>query len=83
MVPVARAAKKEIPILSFISHDIIGYVQELKRRSGKDIWIFGGGELFRYLVDAGLVDSVEVAIMPILLGGVSCWRSEHRDRRWL
>jgi dihydrofolate reductase len=39
----------------------------LKGKPGKDIWLFGGGELFRSLLDAKLVDTVEVAVMPILL----------------
>jgi dihydrofolate reductase len=43
-------------------------VADLKRKTGRDIWLFGGGELFRYLLDAGLVDTVEVAVMPILIG---------------
>jgi dihydrofolate reductase len=43
-------------------------VAELKAAAGKDIWLFGGGQLFRTLLDAGLVDTVEVAVMPILLG---------------
>jgi dihydrofolate reductase len=43
-------------------------VADLKAKSGRDIWLFGGGELFRYLLDAGLVDTVEVAVMPVLLG---------------
>jgi dihydrofolate reductase len=42
-------------------------VRELKSKPGKDIWLFGGGQLFRTLVDAGLVDTVEVAVMPVLL----------------
>jgi dihydrofolate reductase len=41
----------------------------LRQGPGKDIWLFGGGELFRSLLDAGLVDTVEVAIIPVLLGG--------------
>ena len=36
---------------------------------GKDIWLFGGGELFRSFLDLGLVDTVEPAIIPVLLGG--------------
>ena len=44
-------------------------VQSLRRESGKDIWLFGGGSLFRSLAEAGLVDTVEVSIVPILLGG--------------
>ena len=41
----------------------------LRAVPGKDIWVFGGGSLFCSLADAGLVDTVEVAIMPVLLGG--------------
>jgi dihydrofolate reductase len=49
--------------------DIEPLVAALKRELGKDIWLFGGGELFRSLLAAGLVDSVEVAVLPVLLGG--------------
>src|SRR6266699_1544715 len=41
----------------------------LKAKPGRDIWLFGGGVLFRSLLDAGLVDTVEVAVVPVLLGG--------------
>ena len=34
-----------------------------KTKSGRDIWLFGGGALFQSLLDAGLVDSVEVAVI--------------------
>jgi dihydrofolate reductase len=40
----------------------------LKASHGKDIWLFGGGSLFGSLAKDGLVDTVEVAIVPILLG---------------
>jgi dihydrofolate reductase len=43
-------------------------VAELKKQPGQDIWLFGGGTLFRSLLDAGLVDTVEVAVMPVVLG---------------
>src|SRR5687767_4744101 len=46
-------------------HEIVA---ALKARPGRDIWLFGGGVLFRSLLDAGLVDTVEVAVMPVLLG---------------
>ena len=41
----------------------------IKAKPGKDIWLFGGGSLFRSLLDLSLVDTVEVAIIPVLLGG--------------
>ena len=44
-------------------------VRELRGGSGRDIWLYGGGALFSQLLDWGLVDTVEPAIIPILLGG--------------
>ena len=43
-------------------------VRSLREESGKEIWLFGGGSLFRSLAEEGFVDTVEVAIIPILLG---------------
>lgn len=43
-------------------------VAALKAKPGRDIWLYGGGSLFRSLLDAGLVDTVEVAVMPVVLG---------------
>lgn len=43
-------------------------VSQLKAKPGRDIWLFGGGILFRSLLDAGLVDTVELAVVPVLLG---------------
>jgi dihydrofolate reductase len=52
-----------------VSDDPAGTLAALKASAGKDIWLFGGGTLFRSLLRLGLVDSVEVAIIPVLLGG--------------
>jgi dihydrofolate reductase len=51
-----------------VSDDPAKVVADIKAGSGHDVWLFGGGELFRYLLDAGLVDTVGVALMPVLLG---------------
>ena len=44
------------------------FVADLKAKPGKDIWLFGGGLLFRSLLEAGMVDRVEVGVIPVLLG---------------
>ena len=49
--------------------DVENVVQELRANPGKDIAIFGGGELFRSLLAAGLVNRITVSLIPILLGG--------------
>ena len=43
-------------------------MEELKRQPGKAIWLFGGGGLFRSLLQLGLVDELQVAVVPVLLG---------------
>ena len=55
--------------LTIVGEDAEETVAALRSEPGKDIWLFGGGLLFRSLLEAGLVDTVEVAIMPVLLGG--------------
>ena len=55
-------------------------VTTLKNAGGKDIWLFGGGMLFRSLLAMGLVDTVEVAIVPVLLGGGLRLLPEPADR---
>ena len=42
---------------------------DLRKQPGKDIWLFGGGSLFRSLLELGQVDAVEVAVIPHLVGG--------------
>jgi dihydrofolate reductase len=59
------AAHRGVRIVNEDPHEILA---ALKATRGRDIWLYGGGILFRSLLDAGLVDTVEVAIVPVLLG---------------
>ena len=58
----------EHPKVTIVSDDVEMFVAGLKKQQGKDIWLFGGGSLFGSLLELGLVDAVEVAIIPVLLG---------------
>ena len=61
--------QSDYPTVTIVSDGIANFVKELKAQPGKDIWLFGGGELFRTLLDAGVVDGVGAAIMPVVIGG--------------
>jgi len=58
----------EHPGITVISEMIAEQVEALRGQPGKDIWLFGGGKLFRTLLELDLVDTVEPAIIPVLLG---------------
>ena len=55
--------------VAVVSDDVDATVARLRVEPGRDIWLFGGGSLFASLLAADLVDDVEVALMPVLLGG--------------
>jgi dihydrofolate reductase len=57
----------DYPDVTIIGDDVPAAILALKKQPGKDVWLFGGGELCRSLLDAGLVDTIELAVMPVLL----------------
>ena len=59
---------EDYPDVTIISENLSEKLMRLRAEPGKDIWLFGGGSLFRSLLDLGLVDVVEVAVIPVLLG---------------
>jgi len=61
-----QADYPQATILSELTRDRI---QALRAESRKDVWLMGGGELFRSLLEMREVDTVEVSIVPVLLGG--------------
>lgn len=65
----SRTLKPEdCPGATVVAEDAKATVAALRAEAGKDIWLMGGGVLFQCLLRAGLVDSVEVGVIPTLLG---------------
>src|ERR671912_2323103 len=60
--------QEDYPNLTIVSENPQQALADLRAKPGKDIWLFGGGELFRSLLEARQVDTVEVAVVPVLLG---------------
>ena len=54
--------------VTVLGSDALEHIAALREEPGKDIWLWGGGELFGSLVAADLVDSVEIGVVPVLLG---------------
>ncbi len=60
---------RDYPGVTLVADHVEETILDLRAAPGKDIWLFGGGLLFRSLLEAGLVDTVEFAVVPVLLGG--------------
>lgn len=63
-------APESYPDVTIVADHAVERVRALREEPGDgEIWLFGGGELFRTLLVGGQVDRVEVTVVPVLLGG--------------
>lgn len=53
---------------TLINKDVAETVNKIKSEAGKDIWLFGGASLVTTFINEGLVDELQLAVHPILLG---------------
>jgi dihydrofolate reductase len=68
-IVISRTLKQADYPRVIVRSDPENVIRELRAKPGKDIAIFGGGELFRSLLASGVVDRITVSLIPILLGG--------------
>ncbi|MDL1896314.1 dihydrofolate reductase [Anaerolineae bacterium CFX7] len=61
--------QKDHPQVTIVSDNPQTMLNQMRSLAGKDIWLFGGGKLFQSLLALDCVDTVEPAIIPVLLGG--------------
>lgn len=60
--------QQDFPDVTIVADNPNETIAALRSKPGKDIWLFGGGSLFRSLLEIQLVDTIEVAVIPVLLG---------------
>ena len=54
--------------VTVIGDNVSAALASLRQTSGKEIWLYGGGDLFRSLLQLDEVDRIEVGLVPVLLG---------------
>jgi dihydrofolate reductase len=70
VIVASRTLRPEAaPGVEVVGEGLEARVRELRSETGRDIWLYGGGQLLAQLLEWDLVDTVEPAIIPILLGG--------------
>ena len=52
----------------FIQDDPAGFVEGLKRHTGKIIWLVGGSQIIRSVMSRDLIDEFVISVHPIILG---------------
>jgi dihydrofolate reductase len=76
----SRNSTLEFPDATLIHEDIIAKIQLLKSQPGKNIWLFGGAELTKSLLQVGLVDELWLSVHPVILGNGKLLFNDLDDR---
>ncbi|MGM9508180.1 dihydrofolate reductase family protein [Larkinella sp. GY13] len=75
--------RPEAAYVQFIASDVVAFVQALKQQAGKDIFLVGGGQINAILLEAGLIDELQVFVHPIILGkGIPMFQSTEKPHPW-
>ena len=72
-VPVWVLSHRDLPVpdgVRLSARPVADLVREevLPAAAGRDVWVVGGGPVAQALADAGLLDTVEVTVVPVVLG---------------
>lgn len=69
--------------IKFITENVSERIAALRNDLGKDIWLFGGGELISILLAADLVDEIRITYIPVILGqGISLFPEQAKESHW-
>lgn len=69
--------------VEFITEDIYRNIAALKEQAGKNIWLVGGGELTTMLLNHDLIDEMQIAIVPVVLGaGLPLFPNKPKESKW-
>lgn len=52
----------------FVNSHISQKVNEIKKQSGKDIWLYGGASLIKTFIQLNLIDIYRISVHPTVLG---------------
>jgi dihydrofolate reductase len=59
------------------------FIEQLRKKKGKDIWLMGGGELTREFLREDLVDELYLGVLPVLIGaGIPAFPSGFPERKF-
>lgn len=80
---VSRHDWGETGNIKFITENVTEHISALRNEPGKNIWLFGGGELASMLLTADLVDEMIIGTIPIILGnGIPLFPGNPKESIW-
>lgn len=64
----SRTLTGSTEFVTFVNSDLADFVKSLTSQTGKRIWIVGGGEVLKPLLEEKLVDEFIIQLTPVIIG---------------
>jgi len=61
-------AAAEAERVEFVNEPVAPFVERLRAKPGKHIWMMGGGGVIGSFLDAGAIDEFAISVIPVLIG---------------
>lgn len=68
LVVFSYTLQEVIPPVRLVREDPVAAIQTLKKQPGNNIWVFGGASLASFLLNEGLLDEIQLGVIPVVLG---------------
>jgi dihydrofolate reductase len=64
----------------FVTESIRGFAERVRRQTGKNIWLMGGGEIIGSFLDEHAIDEFIITVVPTFIGeGIPLIAPRHRE----
>jgi dihydrofolate reductase len=78
---------KELTIQSpetyLLTDNIKEFIDSIKSKTNKDIWLIGGGKLITTFINEGLLDKMIISIIPKIIGeGIPLFADKPKESNW-
>jgi len=75
-----KPPRTSVPSVEFVSEPVKTFARRLRAKSGKHVWMMGGGGLIASFLDEGEIDEFDIHVIPIFIGdGIPLVAPRHRD----
>ena len=78
-----KKLKIQSPKTQVLTEKIKDFVNEIKNKTDKDIWLIGGGQLITKFINEGLLDKMIISVIPKIIGeGIPLFADKPKETNW-
>jgi len=83
VITTNKELKIQSPDTNILSEDLKSFVNDLKQKTEKDIWLIGGGQIITRFINEDLLDKMIITVIPKIIGeGIPLFARKPKETNW-